>query len=680
MRWLSLPRKFHLSSGLSAGCLGWVWIALSMSSVARADIRCQETQSMRSPVYDGAQSFGVLTRCHDSKNSASREFYVLRTEGPFATHQYLHGALLGDLVDRAVQPKTTGNSLWIDEQDQSIYQSLAATVRCVQEQIRSSAPVEWRRAYQLFNFGYGESKTKKGFSPTIGLLDFESWQMAPEIYRALEHYFGSMNEGAYANSVIAHCVGALDTGKRNRLREIVGRLERSAYRVSTDAILTPPHLDLGTPLYHGANFSVAAESDPRNSTLLLSIVHEGRDYLRYLGISRVGDSSPASLGGWNERGLSVTLHRAPVEQGEFGGFRSERAPGAFIAHQILRSAGTVDQALAIAGRIFPYNSWTLTVAQPETGDMATIEVSPKGSVVSRRTQSRYLVQTEQLFSPLVLQGSRYESYDELMASRSRQTSFEREARAVFQTGAAFRIEDFVRFFDPVRSENGASTVTGSILGRIGQFAQVVMAPSLGRIWVGTVHAQGLSGSNDYSELQVDLKFGVVNAKSILKTSVSEGLVPRLNARRFAAQAALEPVREARINSLNNARNALTMGDQPDEFSLDYALARLLFERNGAGDLDRAILLLQGKWGESDLPSVGDAGRRSHLVRRTLYLMDPIRFASLKSQLISEFLAWGQNPHAGAVQSEIEAWVKKMEMAPNLTPQERFSPFDFGQVE
>ncbi|MDA8791778.1 C45 family peptidase [Bacteriovoracaceae bacterium] len=110
----------------------------------------------------------------------------------------------------------------------------------------------------------------------------------------------------------------------------------------------------------------------------------------YVAYGTAGLVFPGGISGYNDQGITVSLHQLNARTYDR---RTKKKKGdmlPMLQQEILAMAGSIDDAVQVAVRTKVFSSWIILIGDAKNNESATIEVSPKGVVVSQRSTEKSL--------------------------------------------------------------------------------------------------------------------------------------------------------------------------------------------------------------------------------------------------------------------------------------------------
>jgi len=400
-------------------------MSLISCPLATQAFECREISRIhQSKRFDCSLSKNVLLVSSQGDDHLNvHTFHVLELEGTYAEITYDHGYLLSkeaaagiiEEVNHRFQKELHRGSL----AEQKLKSAVA---QCYFNRIRSSVSLEFMRAAKSFYQGLQAGARAQGEKFPYSYEQLLMSGLGVELSiaseglsrRAEEDPLGTYSELAATCGLEATVETA--TTFLNIVNGVVGGVA-SALKWGCLGFVAPSNFTQDGALLHARNLDAdLVESWNRAPTLF--IVHE-RGYYRYVAPASAGMMYPGGVSGFNEKGISVSLHEMSTTHYKTFIPNQKGMIAPFLQERILREAASVDEAVAILKSAGHFGGWSFFISDGKTDEVASIEVTGDRVEVARRTKGQWMGQTNHFLGDHMQDQFFTYNFNKLLESESR---------------------------------------------------------------------------------------------------------------------------------------------------------------------------------------------------------------------------------------------------------------------
>lgn len=518
--------------------------------------------------------------------AGEQSIHVLKLQGNYAQTAYAHARLLpyesiqGPLkeIHDSLKKDVAKGSLLARELKKAI-------VDCYGTRIQGSISKEFLGAIQSFHQGLDDalgSRNPYSYEDILGTATAIELSIAAEgLMRRLE----SDQVGTIAELATV-CGIQLPL---NRLDDVLHELSNlGKMKMGCLGFVSPSEDTQIGALVHGRNFDAnLVESWNKAPTIFL--VNEPGFY-RYVATATAGMFYPGGISGFNEQGISVSLHEMSTTQyrTRHSGRRGEIAP--FLQQRILREAASIDQAIQLVNSVKHFGSWTILISDSKTNESASIEISGERVQVARRTARKPLGQANHFHGDRMQNQFFTYSFGKKLESASRLQVIERALDSgrgrVDVDWAIDQLSSHQDAFEGLRAFGRTAVKAYNVMSTIA-------IPALGEIWM-TVGDRAPAAHGTFAGFQVDFEsmtFVPLEEKRTRQYDDKPNWVDSLalySSSRLAYEAG-DKTEALRLVKLALEKAQL---DEISETTYEYIIARLLLELRRAPE---ALSKLNALW-------------------------------------------------------------------------------------
>ncbi len=326
-----------------------------------------------------------LFRCQAP--GTTRSVQVLDLKGDFANTAYYHGLFLRSEIEVGVlKGVMTRAERAFSALPPKERQQIGLIKKCVLDNYKYSVSPDFRKGLRNLHRGLKDAGSKiswSEFEDANYMVEFSIF--ADSMTRSL-----SENPSAAKRKVFLSCapylIGHAILQPFKKLAEELRGLKMGCTGISVSASGTRDKA-----LVHGRNFDTGLLG--YYETHQIVVINRQKNGMISTGIASAGLHYAGGISGFNNQGLSVSLHelqtvgtRIRYESGS-----SDIAP--YLLHSVLMKARTLNEAISIIQARKGFGAWTFFISDSKTDEVASIELSGDRVVVARKAQHKFLGQS-----------------------------------------------------------------------------------------------------------------------------------------------------------------------------------------------------------------------------------------------------------------------------------------------
>jgi hypothetical protein len=306
---------------------------------------------------------------------------------------YDHGRLLAPEIEAGAFPEIVSTiARSVNLESETFSQVASALYRAYSDRVLEHSSKEFRQAVDGLAAGYRDGSGAPGFSD----LEVRDALIAIEVGNVVDgvlHAFSIPGlRAAKAPGVLALVASRIgdpdtrnyleaaqqDSAKQKRVAEVLQELGGPNNRVdfACTGFAVPAPLAASGLHLHARNLD--ADLYHWNKAPVLFLLDETGGHPgwhRYTAFGTAGLIYPGGISGLNDAGLAVSLHQMSTTEVESGFLFDHGDIAPFVQQRMLREAGSVDDAVAIAEDTRHFAAWTFFVSDAKSGKVRRIEVN-----------------------------------------------------------------------------------------------------------------------------------------------------------------------------------------------------------------------------------------------------------------------------------------------------------------
>ncbi|WP_413580615.1 C45 family autoproteolytic acyltransferase/hydolase [Bdellovibrio sp. HCB288] len=349
----------------------------------------------------------------------AKKVHVLDLTGGYKETAYFHGYFLRKEIEagvlKGVQIRTERAFSSLDKKSKD---QLKLIKNCVIDNYRASVSEEFKDGLRNLHRGLKAAGSKvdwKDFEESNYMVEFSIF--ADSMQRQLEDDPGKMKKQLFA-SCAPYFIGSALAKPFKILAKGLRAIKMGCTGISASASSS-----MDGALLHGRNFDTGLLGFFEQDQVI--VINRLTNGTTSVGIASAGLHYAGGISGFNNHGLSVSLHELQTEgtQIHYAPGQSDIAP--FLLHSVLLKARTLDQAIAIIQSRKGFGAWTFFISDAKTDESASIELNGDTVVVARRTKNRFLGQSNHFLGLRTSQEGYEYSLNKTLETRARLAHVER---------------------------------------------------------------------------------------------------------------------------------------------------------------------------------------------------------------------------------------------------------------
>ena len=320
-------------------------------------------------------------------------FFFLKQRGRFADMAYDHGRLLAQEIENGAFPEIVSTiARGVNLESDLFSQVASALYRAYSDRVLAHSSDEFQAAVDGLAAGYRDASANPKFSE----LEVRDALIAIEVGNVVDgvlHAFSIPGlRAAKAPGVLALVLSRLDdpearnyleaaqqdTAKQKDVARVLQVLGGPNNRIdfACTGFAVPAPLAAGGLHLHARNLD--ADLYNWNKAPVISLLDEtggNAAWHKYAAFGTAGLIYPGGISGLNDAGIAVSLHQMSTTEVESGFLFDSGDIAPFVQQRMLREAGSVDDAVAIAEDTRHFAAWTFFVSDAKTGKVRRIEVN-----------------------------------------------------------------------------------------------------------------------------------------------------------------------------------------------------------------------------------------------------------------------------------------------------------------
>ena len=328
----------------------------------------------------------LKTCTHNNKN-----LYALELQADsFAQLSYDHGYLLADKIEEGSLSEAIGNIEFLlsnaSKVEKPIYISI---LNCLKNKFDFSLTSEFKNGMDGIFAGIQERKKRDAQKTKYSSSQFRvanySIEYANVLGGLLHDLENSKLKGVgriikdcglnISNQVLLKSIRYL-SGVNKSGKSIGNKLACSGATASSSNTKSKNFI-------HIRNLEQTTMMKTWNKAPVIFMVKE-KNKIPYVAFGTAGMIFPGGISGYNQQGITVSLHQLNAESYKLNTRRGRGYILPFLQQKILSDASSIEQAIDIVKKADVFSSWIILVGDAKNNESATIEVSSENVVVSQR--------------------------------------------------------------------------------------------------------------------------------------------------------------------------------------------------------------------------------------------------------------------------------------------------------
>jgi len=358
--------------------------------------------------------------CRVPTENGEKTFHVLKLKGKFSTisydHAYLmareaHDGLLKEISARFDKGLSQGSFL-----ERRLKREILG---CFQRRMERSVSKEFLNGVDAFYHGLERGAARQGFEQTLSY---------DEIYRApfgidLSNLTDGLEQRISENGMSTYLDLLTSCGIDKTIYSFSSFLNLftlgfgTGYKFGCLGMVAPDSATSTDGLVHARNLDADLVASWNKAPTLFLVEENG--YYKYVAAASAGNMYPGGISGFNEKGISVSLHQMSTTKYSTRHSSRRGVIAPFLQQRILREAASIDEAIKIIKSARHFAAWTILIGDSNTNEVASVEYSGRRVQVARRTQGNVMAQSNHFLGSKMQNDFFYYSFNKKMETASR---------------------------------------------------------------------------------------------------------------------------------------------------------------------------------------------------------------------------------------------------------------------
>lgn len=514
-----------------------------------------------------------VQKCYLKANGSEKKFFIFKGQGTAAEIQFSHGYLLAEQINQGSIEEMKGHFAREEERmgkNKWLFNSLKD---CQMKRLKKSVSVEFMKNISAISAGYIQGMKDKGLTPKYNEEDFIFTLLGIEFGNVMGGIAHQSEESAVKalGKVIGQC-GLKLAGEG--IKEILKNLRKDPpHEKKMGCVgLIAPESATGNGLIHGRNLDQGPLMKSWSKAPVLYLIHE-KGMIPYVAPGTAGLIYPGGISGYNEHGISVSLHQMNTTTWDTKHPAGSAEVVPYLQQRVLREAKSIDEAFALIQKTNTFSSWTIFISDSKTNEAASIEISANKKVLARRKVNQVMSQSNHFISPTMQKEHFHSNFAAYLESQSRIHQMDRilndSTGKIDVDWAINALASHIDYFEGERSFGRTAVKLSNIMTSVAY-------PVQNEFWM-TLGDRKPAAHSWYVGSRVDFKNFAIDIISLNRSSSLEKR-PSLEKSYSAAVSSYlaYKVRDMKlaISELKKAYE-LALEDGVDDTSYAYNLARLL---------------------------------------------------------------------------------------------------------
>lgn len=326
-----------------------------------------------------------------------KSVHVLDLKGDFISTAYYHGYFLRSEIDQGVLKGVLVNAerafSKLDPKDRANIETIK---KCVLDNYKYSVSNDFRTGIKNQYRGYKDAGGKiswDDFEMANYMVEFSIFTDGMQRHLALDPSGAKKKIFAQcAPYLIGSAIGNAITSPIKKLSEGLRSIKMGCTGVTSSAAGSADGA-----LVHGRNFDTGLLGYYESHQLV--IINRQKDGMVSVGIGAAGLHYAGGISGFNNQGLSVSLHQLQTEGTQIRHPKGTSDIAPYLLNYVLMRARTLDEAIKIIKMRKGFGAWTFFISDAKTDETASIELSGDTVEVARRTKNQFMGQSNHFLGP-----------------------------------------------------------------------------------------------------------------------------------------------------------------------------------------------------------------------------------------------------------------------------------------
>jgi hypothetical protein len=342
-----------------------------------------------------------------------KSVHVLDLKGDFISTAYYHGYFLRSEIEQGVLKGVLVNAERAFSKLEPKERASIETIKnCVLDNYKYSVSNDFKTGIKNLYRGYRDAGGK------ISWKDFETANYMVEFSIFTDGMQRQLNldPSAAKKKIFAQCapylIGDAIWGSFKKLAEGLRSIKMGCTGVSSSAASASDGA-----LVHGRNFDTGLLGYYESHQLV--IINRQKDGMVSVGIGAAGLHYAGGISGFNNQGLSVSLHQLNTDGTQIRHAKGTSDIAPYLLHYVMMRAKTLDEAIKIIKTRKGFGAWTFFISDAKTDESASIELSGDTVEVARRSKGQFLGQSNHFLGPKTSEEGYEYSLNKTLETRAR---------------------------------------------------------------------------------------------------------------------------------------------------------------------------------------------------------------------------------------------------------------------
>lgn len=519
-----------------------------------------------------------------------KKFHLFKGEGTPEEIQFSHGFLMAEQINHGSIEELLG---YFERESQAMGKfrwAFEGLQNCHMNRLKESVSNEFINVMSAVAQGYAAGMKAKGLPVKYSEADFVLGLLGIEfgnVMGGIAHEAGEKPLKALAQ-VLGQCrIILAKEGIKAILKGL--RTKQADDRKMGCVGLVAPDSFTGQGVIHGRNLDqTPLMKSWAKSPVIYLLKETGK--IPYVAAGTAGLVYPGGISGFNQAGLSVSLHQMNTTRWDTSHKSGSAEVVPYLQQRILREARSIEEAFEIVKKTNVFSSWTIFISDSKDNDgkmiseVASIEVSARHKVIARRKNNEAMSQSNHFIDPKLQKEHYHSTLAAYLETQSRLLQMEKilnEGKGRIDVDWAMEaLSSHVDYFEGDRSFGRTAVKLSNIMSSIAH-------PAKGEFWMTVgdkkpaAHSWYVGSRVDFEKMSLEIismnKSYKMDSKAYLEKSYEHAVL--------AYQAYKAHDNKAAIVELLNA-NSLAALNGVEDTSITYNLARLYMTENDPTEAKR----------------------------------------------------------------------------------------------
>ncbi|WP_415061430.1 C45 family autoproteolytic acyltransferase/hydolase [Bdellovibrio sp.] len=343
----------------------------------------------------------------------SKAVHVLDLAGGFSETAYYHGFFLRNEIEhgvlKGVQVRTERAFSELSDKDR---QQISLIKKCVINNYRQSVSDEFKTGLKNLYAGLkdaGSSTDWSSFEESNYMVEFSIFTDSMQRQMSENSRKGKMKIFA---SCAPYFVGNTLFKPFKKLAQSLRSIKMGCTGISASASSSRDGA-----LIHGRNFDTGLLGFYEPNQVV--VINRQKNGITSVGLGSAGLHYAGGISGFNNHGLTVSLHELQTEGAKIAYPEGSSDIAPYLLHSVIMNARSLDEAIQIIQTRKGFGAWTFFISDSKTDESASIELSGETVVVARRTQNKFMGQSNHFIASATSREGYEYSLNKTLETRAR---------------------------------------------------------------------------------------------------------------------------------------------------------------------------------------------------------------------------------------------------------------------